>query len=159
MGHLDICNTSYGKKKGPESNWQFDPQPLKVGNRLDLTVYRWNVTHHWKALEKTYKFVSDLIPIGGLSKELWSNKVPGIQIGTISRLFLGNPGTKSHSDVGATERHKVYYMGEGGGFPWVRAVVSLVSLELPMACPNTKGAVESELTNLLVSLIQVRVSK
>jgi hypothetical protein len=24
MGHLDICNTRYGKKKGWESNWQFD---------------------------------------------------------------------------------------------------------------------------------------
>jgi len=36
MSHLDICNTSYGKKKGRESNWQFDSQPLKVGNRPDL---------------------------------------------------------------------------------------------------------------------------
>jgi len=33
MSHLDICSTSYGKKKGRESNWQFDSQPLKVGNR------------------------------------------------------------------------------------------------------------------------------
>jgi hypothetical protein len=56
------------------------------------------------------------------------------------------------------ERHKEYYMGEGGGFPRVRAVVSLVSLELPVACPSTKGAPENELTNLLVSLMQVRVS-
>jgi len=31
-------------------------------------------------------------------------------------------------------------MGEGGGFPQVHAVVSLVSPELPMACPNIKGA-------------------
>jgi len=50
-------------------------------------------------------------------------------------------------------------MGEGGGFPRVRAVVSLVSLELPMACPSTKVALECELTNLLVGLMQVRVSK
>jgi len=35
----------------------------------------------------------------------------------ISGLFLGNPGTKSHLDVGATGRHREYYMGEGGGFP------------------------------------------
>jgi hypothetical protein len=49
------------------------------------------------------------------------------------------------------ERHKVYYMGEGASFPRIRAVVSHVSLELPMACPNTKGVPESELTNLLVS--------
>jgi len=44
-------------------------------------------------------------------------------------------------------------MGEGGGFSRVRAVVSLVNLELPMACPNTKGVLESELTNLLVGLM------
>jgi hypothetical protein len=30
---LNICSTSYGQKKGRESNWQFDSQPLQVGNR------------------------------------------------------------------------------------------------------------------------------
>jgi len=39
---------------------------------------------------------------------------------------LGDFGTKSHLDVGLVERCKVYYKGEGGGFPQVRAVVSLV---------------------------------
>jgi hypothetical protein len=38
------------------------------------------------------------------------------------------------------ERHKVYYKGEGGGFPQIRAMVSLVSPNLPMARPNTKNA-------------------
>jgi hypothetical protein len=37
-------------------------------------------------------------------------------------------------------------------------MVSLVSPELPMACPSTKGVPECELTNLLVGLMQVRVS-
>jgi hypothetical protein len=36
-------------------------------------------------------------------------------------------------------------MGEGGGFPQVRGVVSLMSLESPVTCPSTKGAAESEL--------------
>jgi len=49
-------------------------------------------------------------------------------------------------------------MGEGGGFPRVRAVVSFVSLELPVACPSTKNALEIILTNLLVGLVQVRIS-
>jgi hypothetical protein len=49
-------------------------------------------------------------------------------------------------------------MGEGGGFPKVWDVVSLVSPELPVASPSTKGVVKSELTNLLVGLMQVRVS-
>ncbi len=74
-------------------------------------------------------------------------------------LLLGSPGTKSHSDVGAAGKRREYYMGEGGGFPRVRAVVSLVSLELLVACLNTKGAPKNESTNLLVGLIQVRVSK
>ncbi len=62
----------------------------------------------------------------------------GVQTGTVSRFLLGSPGTKSHLDAGAVERCKEYYMGEGGGFPQVRAVVSLMSLELPVACPSTK---------------------
>jgi hypothetical protein len=49
-------------------------------------------------------------------------------------------------------------MGEGGGFPRVRAVVSLVSPELPVACLSIKGVLENELTNLLVGLMQVQVS-
>ncbi len=73
----------------------------------------------------------------------------------ISKLLLGSLKTKSHSDVGATGRHKEYYMGEGGGFPHVWVVVNLVSPKLPMACPSTKGAPEIVLTNLLVSLMQV----
>jgi hypothetical protein len=32
MGHLDICSTRYGKKKGREPSWQFDFRPPKVGN-------------------------------------------------------------------------------------------------------------------------------
>jgi hypothetical protein len=46
MNHLDICNTSYGQKKGRESNWQFDSQPLKVGNRPDTVVCRWSAINH-----------------------------------------------------------------------------------------------------------------
>jgi len=49
-------------------------------------------------------------------------------------------------------------MGEGGGFPQVRAVVSLVSPRSPMACPSIKGVPKVELTNLWVGLMQVRVS-
>jgi len=45
MGHLDICSTSYGKKKGRESNWQFDSWPLKVRNWLDPGACRWSAIH------------------------------------------------------------------------------------------------------------------
>jgi hypothetical protein len=40
---------------------------------------------------------------------------------------FGSSGIKCYLDVGLVERHKVYYKGEGGGFPQVWAVVSLVS--------------------------------
>ncbi len=49
----------------------------------------------------------------------------------ISRLPLGSPRTKSHLDVTPVERRKVYYKGEGGGFPQVQAVMSLVSPNCP----------------------------
>jgi len=86
-------------------------------------------------------------------------KVLGVQTRIVSGFLLGSPETKTHSDVGAAERHKVYYMGEGGGFLGVWAMVNQVSPKLPVVCPNTKGAPESELTNLLVGLIQVPVSE
>jgi hypothetical protein len=45
MTHLDIWNTSYGQKKGRESNWQFDSRPLKVRNRLNFIACRWHATY------------------------------------------------------------------------------------------------------------------
>jgi hypothetical protein len=83
MNHSDIYNTSYVQKKGRKSNWW----PLKARNRPGPGVCRWSVTHYWKALKESYKFASDLIPIGGLSKELWTTKVPGIKTGTVSGLL------------------------------------------------------------------------
>jgi len=109
----------------------------RAGNQIG----RWSATHRWKAREESYKFALDLILIRGLHKELWLRKVPEVQIETVSGLLFGSPGTKNHSDVGAMERHRIYYMGEGGGFPQVRAVVSQVSPGLPVAClSSTKGA-------------------
>jgi hypothetical protein len=137
--HLDICNISYGQKKGRESNWQFDSQPLKVRNRPDFLVCRWRATYHWKAVDEGYNFVLNLILIVGLHTKLWGPKVAGILILAISGLSLRSPRTKSHLDVGLVERHKIYYKGEGGGFPQVRAVVNLVSLSLPVARPSTKS--------------------
>jgi len=49
------------------------------------------------------------------------------------------PETKCHLDVGIVKRHKVYYKGEGGGFPQVRAMVSLMSSSLLVARPSTKS--------------------
>jgi hypothetical protein len=49
---------------------QIDSWPLKVENRPNPDACRWSATHSWKALNKSYKFASDLTPIGGLNKEL-----------------------------------------------------------------------------------------
>jgi hypothetical protein len=48
------------------------------------------------------------------------------QLARFRNSHLGVPGKKNHLDVGSVTRHRIYYKGEGGGFPQVRAVVSLV---------------------------------
>jgi hypothetical protein len=48
--HLDIWNTSYGQKKGRESNWQLVSRPLKVKNHPNFLACRWHETYRWKAL-------------------------------------------------------------------------------------------------------------
>jgi hypothetical protein len=112
---------------------------IKIRNQPDPDACRWSAICLWKALEESYKFDWDLAPIKGRGEKLWSPKVQGVQTGTVSGQHFGSPGKKCHSDVGATERHREYYMGEGGGFPRVRAMVNQVSTELPMACPNTEN--------------------
>jgi hypothetical protein len=51
----------------------------------------------------------------------------------------GSLGTKCHLDARPVASHGVYYKGEGGGFPQVWVMVSLVSLSLPMARLSTKS--------------------
>jgi len=126
MSHLDICSPSYGQKKGRESNWQFDSRPLKVGKRPLPEVRFKSATWLWKALKYSYNFISDLALIGLCSRELWAPKVPGLQPGTVSGLQLGSLGKKCHLDASPMESCREYYMGEGDGFPRVRAVVSLM---------------------------------
>jgi hypothetical protein len=59
--------------------------------------------------------------------KLCALKVARVLVVGISRLPLGSPKTKSHLDVAPVESCRVYYMGKGGGFPQVRAVMNLVS--------------------------------
>jgi hypothetical protein len=75
-----------------------------------------------------------------MQKKLWAPKVAGIPSLGISGLPLGSLETKCHLDMGLVKRHIVYYKGEGGGFPQVRVMVSLVSLSLPVVRPSTKSA-------------------
>jgi hypothetical protein len=135
---LNTSNTSYGQKKGRESNCQFDSQPLKVENRPDFLACRWRATTHWKALNERYNFALDLISIRGLHTKLRGPKIARVPTLGILGLPFGSPETKCHLDVGLVERHIVYYKGEGDGFPQVRAVVSLVSLSFAVAHLSTK---------------------
>jgi hypothetical protein len=82
-------------------------------------VFRWLATYHCKSLKEGYNFPLDLISIGGLQRKLWAPKIARVPSLRISRLSLGSLGTKNHLDVALVERHRVYYKGEGGGFPQV----------------------------------------
>jgi hypothetical protein len=114
-------------KKGRESNCQFDSRPLKVRNRPNLLTYRWHATYHWKYLNKGYNFVLDLTSIGGLKKKLWALKSHESPFREFWDPQHGSLVTKWHLGAGPLARHKEYYKGEGGDFPQVRVVVSLVS--------------------------------
>jgi len=85
-----------------------------------------------------YNFSWDLTWIEGLQTKLWAPKVIGVLILGILELPFGSLETKWHLGAGPMAMHKVYYKGKGGGFPKVRAVISLMSLCLPVARPCTK---------------------
>jgi hypothetical protein len=154
MTHLDIWNTSYGQKKGQESNWQFDFRPLKVRNWPNFLACRWREKYFWKALNKGYNFSLDLISIRGLQTKLWA-KVAGVPTLAISRLPFGSLETKCHLDVGLVESHKVYYKGEGGGFPQVRAMVWVWVCPWLVLAPKVLQLCTN---HLVFGFVQVRVS-
>jgi hypothetical protein len=135
--HLDIWNTSYGQKKGRESNCQFDSRLEKVGNRPDLLFCRWHATYLWKALDERYNFTSNHTSIRGLLAKLWGSKVAGVPIGAISGLPL-----RREKPFGCEPRGEVQSILQGGRWwlpPSPGRGESCVSM-LPMARPSTKGA-------------------
>jgi len=69
--------------------------------------------------------------------QLWFRPRPDPNLGR-EIMNAQSPGKKNHLDASVAESYIEYYMGEGGGFPQVRAVVSQVSSWLLVACPNTK---------------------
>ncbi len=110
--HLDIQNTSYGQKKGRESNWQFDSWPEKVGNWLDLFGCRQRATYRGKLsmrattlLEITLRSEVCLQSYG--APKLWESRLAGFPDS-----HSGVLGETSHSDVGPVERSRVYYKGK-----------------------------------------------
>jgi hypothetical protein len=90
-----------------------------------MTVCNMALESSQEELQLQFKPRPDPIRIRG--EKLWLPKVPGVQTGTISGLHLGSLEKKSHLDVASTRSCREYYKGEGGGFPWVWAVVCHVS--------------------------------
>jgi hypothetical protein len=82
----------------------------------------------WRGLQLWFRPRHDLT----LHSGVMSSQSSGTPIGTISRLHFGSPKNLCHLDVASTASCREYYMREGGGFPLVRAVVSLV-------CQNAHG--------------------
>jgi hypothetical protein len=127
------------KKKVGSQIVKLDSQPLKIKNHLDFLACRWLATYCWKALHKGYNFTLNLISIGGFHTKLCAPKIMRDSTLRISRLPLVKSKTKWHLGAGHVARKNIYYKGEGGGFPQVWVMVSLMSLCLPMAHPNTKN--------------------
>ncbi len=95
---------------------------------------------------------SDCTSIWGLLAKLWGSKIVGVPANAISGLPLGNPGREKPFGCSPMERCRVYYKGEGGGFPQVRAVVSLVcpccswlvlAPKVFQLCTNLMGCVQA----------------
>jgi hypothetical protein len=84
IAHLNIWNTSYGQKKGQETNYQFDSRTEKIRNRPNLLVYKQCVTYRWKALDKSYNFSLDYTSIRGLLAKLWGSKIAIVPTWAIS---------------------------------------------------------------------------
>ncbi len=96
--------------------------------------------YNWRALDEAYNFVFRPDCNWRSAREIMRPESHG-------SLSCGNFGTptweswaKCHLDVAPMESCEEYYKGEGGGFPQVRAMMSLVNPRLPVARPNTKSA-------------------
>jgi hypothetical protein len=124
--HLDIWNTSYGQKTGRESNCQFDSQQKK--SRIDPIYLAADDVRH--TVGKLSTRATTLFQTAPRSKVCSQNYgAPKLWESWLARFWdshSGVSGDKSHLDVGPVERCRVYYKGEGDGFPQVQAVVSLV---------------------------------
>jgi hypothetical protein len=136
MTHLAIWNTSYGQKKGRELNWQIkslkSPWFPCVQVACDIPL---------ESSRRRLQLCLDLISIISFHIKLCAPKVAGIPTLGISRLPLRNPETKCHLCANPVARHRVYYKGEGGGFPQVQVVVNLMNPSLPTGGFSTKSVI------------------
>jgi len=119
FGHLQ---PKLWTKEGPGVKLPTTKSRESTSSRRRLKECDTALKSYWRELQLWFRARPD----PSLGEELWPSKVPGLQPGTVLGLQLGSPEKKSHLDVALAESCIVYYMGEGGGFPRVRAVVSQV---------------------------------
>jgi hypothetical protein len=105
IGHLDICNPSYGQKKSWESNW-----------KSGIDLFPTSELRMRYVVGKISTRATNLVQTSSRSDfAIGSYEFPKSQdstrdnFGTISGLQPGSPGKKWHSGVDAAESHKVYY--------------------------------------------------
>jgi len=132
---------------------QIDTRPLKVRNHPYFLACKWRATYCWKDLNESYNFASDFISIGGLHVKLWAPKLQKSQLWEFR-----DSHDKMTFGAGPMAKHKVYYKGEGGGFPQVQPVVSLVSPILLVVRHSTK-VLWLYTNQLVVWFVQVCVSE
>jgi hypothetical protein len=111
--------------KSQESSWF---PSMQVACHIPLESFRWRLQLYFRPhfnRRSTHKVMGP--------------NVTGVPVVGISGLPLGSPETKWHLGVGPVTKHKVYYMGEGDGFPQVQAVVNLVNPNLLVIRPSTKN--------------------
>jgi hypothetical protein len=105
--------------------------------------------YFWKYLGMKMSKMGSHDPFGKLTHKLWSKEGSGLP--------FRSPMTKWHLGAGPVAKHIIYYKGEGGGFPRVRVVVSLVNPCLLMTRPCTK-VLQLRTNQLVVWFVQVCVN-
>jgi hypothetical protein len=151
MGHLNICNTSYGKKKGWESNWQFDSRPIKSRESTGPQGVQVKCDTSLENSRQELQVCFRPHPNSRFEKRVTSPQ----SVKSPNRDSFGTPPWESwdKKPFGCRCREEAQRILYGGRWwlPRVQAVVSLVSPKSPVACPNTKSVPESDLNNLLVT--------
>jgi hypothetical protein len=156
MTHLDIYSTSYGKKERPgvkltirlptiKSRESTQPLCVQVECNTPLESSQWELQLFFRphpnqrSEQKSIILQSCKSPNrGSFGTPLWESRD--------KKPF----GCKCHG-----EAQRILY---GGRWWLLLSLGRLVSPKSLMACPSTKGALESELTNLLVDLMHIRMS-
>jgi hypothetical protein len=130
IAHLIIWNTSYGQKKGSHTASLI---PDQKKSRIDSIYLAAEDTRHTigKLLTRATNFLQATSWSEVCSQSYGAPKSRENHLAQFQDSHSGVPREKSHLDVGFVASHRVFYKGEGGGFPQVRSVVSLVCLCCP----------------------------